>query len=169
MLKKIFLNLSLLIILSTMFINISYAANTTTNTTTNDTSNTTSNATGTTDSSDTSIIYKIPSRTEAQERQGESGLDQLVEDSNSMIEGDEVRYDREKIKEFTRTLYNIIFGIGIIASIVMGCILGTKIMLGGLETKVQAKSLLIPYTVGCVVIFGGFGIWKLIIEIFQQM
>ena len=142
--KKFFLILILLTIISAIFTNANYAESRQT-------------------------IYQLPERSETAERQGESGLDQIIEDADSMVEDDDVKYDRNKLKEFTRTLYNIIFALGIVASIAMGGILGSKIMLGGLEAKAQAKSLLIPYTVGCVVIFGGFGIWKLIIEIFQQL
>ena len=40
-------------------------------------------------------------------------------------------------------------------------------MVSGIEGKVEAKQLLVPYVVGCVMIFGGFGIWKLVVTILQ--
>ena len=42
-------------------------------------------------------------------------------------------------------------------------------MASNIDTKVEAKKLLIPYVVGCVVVFGGFAIWKIVVSILQGM
>ena len=42
-------------------------------------------------------------------------------------------------------------------------------MTGSVAEKAQVKETLIPYVAGCVVIFGAFGIWKLIIEIMKAV
>ena len=42
-------------------------------------------------------------------------------------------------------------------------------MTGSASEKAQVKETLIPYVVGCVVVFGAFGIWKLVINIFNQI
>ena len=44
-----------------------------------------------------------------------------------------------------------------------------KLMASNIDTKVEAKNLLIPYVVGCIVVFGGFGIWKIVVTILQNM
>ena len=38
-------------------------------------------------------------------------------------------------------------------------------MVGGAEEKANIKEVLVPYVVGCIVIFGAFAIWKLIVTI----
>ena len=115
------------------------------------------------------VIYKLPERNPNGGEMGEVGLDQAITDGDKFLEGTEKRYDEGKIKEFSGSLYNVMLSLGVIAAIAAGGTIGLKIMLGGLEAKAEAKQLLRPYVVGCVIIFGGFGIWKLIIEIFQQL
>ena len=42
--------------------------------------------------------------------------------------------------------------------------MGIKFIIGSLEEKAEIKAMLIPYVVGCIVVFGAFGIWKLVME-----
>lgn len=42
-------------------------------------------------------------------------------------------------------------------------------MLGGIEEQAKIKETLIPYIVGCIVIFGAFGIWKLAVSIMTEV
>ena len=62
-----------------------------------------------------------------------------------------------------------VLGIGVILSVLMGAIIGIKIMWGSIEQQTKAKEALMPYVIGCVVIFGAFGIWKLAVTIFSQI
>lgn len=66
-------------------------------------------------------------------------------------------------------MYNILFGIGVILSVLVGAMLGVKIMWGSIEQQTKAKEALIPYVIGCVVIFGAFAIWKLAVTVFSQI
>ena len=59
--------------------------------------------------------------------------------------------------------------VGVIAAVLIGAVIGIKLMVSGIEGKVEAKQLLVPYVVGCVMIFCGFGIWKLIVTILQNV
>ena len=38
-------------------------------------------------------------------------------------------------------------------------------MLGSIEEKAQVKEALIPFIIGCIVVFGAFGIWKIVTQI----
>ena len=42
-------------------------------------------------------------------------------------------------------------------------------MAGSVEQKAKVKDSLVPYIVGCIVIFGAFGIWKLVIQILNNL
>ena len=77
--------------------------------------------------------------------------------------------DSDQLKQSSDLIYNILLGIGVILSVLVGAILGIKIMWGSIEEQTKAKEALIPYVLGCVVIFGAFGIWKLAVTVFAQL
>ena len=37
-----------------------------------------------------------------------------------------------------------------------------------LEEKVKVKETLIPYVAGCIIIFGAFTIWKVVVEVLKS-
>lgn len=77
--------------------------------------------------------------------------------------------DSVQLKNSSNSIYNILLGIGVILSVLVGAMLGIKIMWGSIEQQTKAKEALMPYVIGCVVIFGAFGIWKLAVTIFSQI
>ena len=77
--------------------------------------------------------------------------------------------DAEQLKKFSDAIYNISLGIGVILSVLVGAVLGIKIMWGSIEQQTKAKEALMPYAIGCVVIFGSFAIWKLAVTVFSQL
>ena len=38
-------------------------------------------------------------------------------------------------------------------------------MLGSVEEQTKVKESLVPFVIGCIVVFGAFGFWKLFVEI----
>ena len=74
---------------------------------------------------------------------------------------------QESMQNMSEIVYNVLFAIGIIAAIIIGSIIAIKIMTAGIEEKAQYKEYLIPYVMGVVILFGAFGIWKLVVELFQ--
>ena len=73
--------------------------------------------------------------------------------------------DSGKVKEISDTIYNTLLTIGIVLSVIIGAVLGIKFMVSSVDEKAQVKEALIPYVIGCVVVFGAFGIWKLVMII----
>lgn len=92
----------------------------------------------------------------------DTGKKSLESDDNKLgsIDTTEVKNQMDKI-------YNILLSLGIALTVIIGAILGIKFMLGSSDEKAQIKETLIPYIVGCIVIYGAFGIWKLVIQIFS--
>ena len=43
--------------------------------------------------------------------------------------------------------------------------LGIKFMLGSVEEKAKVKETLIPFTIGCIIIFGAYIIWRLVMQL----
>lgn len=96
-----------------------------------------------------------------------STMDSIMQDGDSFLqEGKNTGsnlIDQSQLKANVNDVYNIIFTIGVALSVVIGAILGIKFMMGSVEEQAKVKETLIPYAIGCIVVFGAFGIWKLII------
>ena len=75
--------------------------------------------------------------------------------------------DMDASKETTSNIYNMLVAFGVVLSVIIGGILGIQLMWGSIEQQVKAKEMLIPYAIGCVVIFGAFGIWKIAVNVFS--
>lgn len=73
--------------------------------------------------------------------------------------------DGENLKDASTTIYNILLGVGIALSVIIISILGIKFMMGSVEEKAEVKETLVPFIVGCVVVFAAFAIWKIFVLI----
>ena len=77
--------------------------------------------------------------------------------------------DVNKLKRVNTEIFNILVTLGVVAAVIIGSILGIQLMWGSIEQQVKAKEMLFAYGIGCVVVFGAFGIWKICIEIFSVL
>lgn len=75
----------------------------------------------------------------------------------------------EEFRLTTNNIGSVLTTLGIVLAVIIGGILGIQIMWGSIEQQVKAKEMIMPYVVGCIVIFGTFGIWKLAVTIFSQL
>lgn len=73
----------------------------------------------------------------------------------------------DKLKDASDIIYNTLLIVGTVIAVIVGAILGIQFITGSVEQKAKVKDSLIPFIVGCVVIFGAFGIWKLVITILR--
>lgn len=78
-------------------------------------------------------------------------------------------FNGEKMKNSVDTLYNLFLWGGIAIAIIVGASLGIKYMFESVEGKAKILQSLIPFTVGCAIIFGGFTIWKISMELFSSV
>ena len=62
---------------------------------------------------------------------------------------------------------NFLLIIGICTAVIVATILGIQFITGSVEQKVKVKETLIPFVIGCVVLFGAFGIWRLVIVLLR--
>lgn len=83
-------------------------------------------------------------------------------------EGENTPLDEEDFKNVSDVIYNVLLVVGIIAAVIVGLIIALKIITGSAGQKAETKELLIPYITGCVIIFGAFGIWKILVNILNQ-
>lgn len=73
--------------------------------------------------------------------------------------------DDTQIQEQFNKIYNILFSLGVVLAVLVGAILGIKFMIGSVEEQAKIKETLIPYIIGCIIIFGAFGIWRIVLNI----
>lgn len=113
-------------------------------------------------------IYKSPDKTTSGNT-SEQSLDDMVSDADTFTKKGTLKYNPDTLQNFSKTFYNIMLTIGIFVAVIIGGILGIKFMVSGLEEKAEVKKMLLIYLIGCIVIFGGFAIWKLVVDIMQNV
>ena len=77
--------------------------------------------------------------------------------------------NNDALKEGSNTLYNVLLVIGIAVAFIWGIVLGIQFITGSLGEKADVKKNLIVYLFGCVIIFGAFGIWKLLLQLLEPL
>ena len=96
------------------------------------------------------------------------GWDTVFSDADKFIKKGSTGAEDFDIVSFKRNIdaiYNILVIIGTVLAVIIGGVLGIKFMLASAEDKAKIKEALIPYIVGCIVIFGAFGIWAFVVKI----
>ena len=97
-------------------------------------------------------------------------IDQVMGGAENFISGanTENTISQSSLKNTIDLIYNILLAVGIIVAVV-GAILGVQFMVASADGKAELKERLVPYVVGCVVIFGAFGIWKIVMIFINTM
>ena len=95
-----------------------------------------------------------------------SGIFQGANDFISLGQGKEP-INLDNLNNASDKIYNILLILGTVIAVIVGSILGIQFITGSVEQKGKVKEALIPFVIGCVVIFGAFGIWKLVITILK--
>lgn len=91
----------------------------------------------------------------------------IINGADRFLEGAENRalFDADKEKEGIDQLYYIMLTIGIIIAFLVGTILGIQFITSGSVGKAKVKEKTIPFVLGALVVFGAFGIWKLVYNV----
>lgn len=95
-------------------------------------------------------------------------IDKLIEKGqNFLSKGDPLEnvIDVNELKSTSNYIYNLLLTIGIAIAVIVGAILGIKIIIATAEEKAKLKEMIIPYILGCVIVFSAFSIWKTIVKI----
>ncbi len=77
--------------------------------------------------------------------------------------------DQNQIVHTVNIIYNALLTLGISISVIIGAVIGIKLMTGSIEEQAKTKELLMPYVVGCVITFGAFGIWKIMMGVLSNI
>ncbi len=114
------------------------------------------------------IIFSFTNKTYALSSIIEQGQDFLATGKNSNTIKDDSGFEQD-LEGLSGYLYNILLAAGIIVAVIIATILGVQFMIGGAEGQAKVKERLIPFIAGCVIVFGGFGFWKLGIELGKRI
>jgi hypothetical protein len=72
---------------------------------------------------------------------------------------------QKALEETSDFIFNILLAIGIVTAVAMAIVLGIKFMTSSVEGKAKVKEQLTVFLVGCVVVFGSFTIWSIVMNI----
>ena len=73
------------------------------------------------------------------------------------------------LKETSNSIYNTLLMISFVVVAVVGISLGIKFMTSGVEEKADVKKSLVVFVIGCIVIYGAFGIWKVLVTFLNAL
>ena len=94
-----------------------------------------------------------------------TGVGDIVSQGDEFVSNGKILIDQDKLKSGQSLIFNILLAVGVILTVIVGGYLGIKFMIASSEDKAKIKEAMLPYVLGCVVIFGAFGIWKITVEV----
>ena len=97
------------------------------------------------------------------------GLDDIISEADNFLRDGHVMIDTTELNSQNNMIFNILLGIGIAVTVGVGGYLGIQFLIASAEDKAQIKQKMIPYVWGCVIIYGAFAIWKIIVEILNSI
>lgn len=65
-------------------------------------------------------------------------------------------------------IYYVLLTVGIVLAVSVGLVLGIQFITSGAAGQAKVKEKLIPFAVGAFVVFGAFGIWRLVYNILNS-
>lgn len=96
-----------------------------------------------------------------------TSISNIIEGAQNFVnegkEGSNNTVDVNILNDTSSLIYNTLLIVGTCAAVIIAAILGIQFITGSVEQKVKVKESLLPFIVGCIVIFGAFGIWRLVI------
>ena len=103
-----------------------------------------------------------------QDYSSDTSLSDVISGGDSFInagKGGSAQIDKGSLQNASSSIYNILVICGVIIAVLIGSIMGIKFMIGSVEEKAEIKAALVPFVIGCIVVFGAFGIWKIVVTI----
>ena len=100
-----------------------------------------------------------------------NGLDDIINRGDNFVnQGDPNNVIVEdNVKDVSEGIFAIVLVIGIIVAIIATIIIGMQFVTASVAEKAQLKEKLIPLLVGAAIIFGAVAIWRLVVNILQDI
>ena len=114
-------------------------------------------------------LIVAPNVSLAEDAEKKTSIGEIVSQGDSFVSKGKILIDQDKLNASQSQIFNILLAIGIVLTVIVGGYLGIKLMMASAEDKAKIKEMMIPYVLGCVVIYGAFGIWKIVITVLDQI
>lgn len=72
--------------------------------------------------------------------------------------------DETKLQSTSNTIYKWLMTVAICVAVIIGAIIGIQFITGSIEGKAKIQEALVPYIIGCIVVFGAFFIWRTLVN-----
>ena len=77
-------------------------------------------------------------------------------------------FDAANERSAVDQIYYVLLTVGIVLAVSVGLVLGIQFITSGAAGQAKVKEKLIPFAVGAFVVFGAFGIWRLVYNILNS-
>lgn len=95
-----------------------------------------------------------------------ASLDSTLQGADDFVSvGTNTEIDKTELHSASNFIYNALLGIGMVAAVIVGMVLGIKYMTSASEEKASVKETLIGYLISCCIIFGAFTMWRIVVNI----
>ena len=72
---------------------------------------------------------------------------------------------KQAMKKSSDFIFNTLVALGTAIATIMSLYLAIKFITGSVEEQAKIKETIIPFVIGCILIFGAFGIWRLVLTL----
>ncbi len=97
--------------------------------------------------------------------EGAHGFEDAGESLDSNTVSGSMTVDDSGIQEVSGVMYNAFLIVGIVVAVIVGLIIGIKFMTGNAQEQAKVKETIIPYIAGCIIIFGAYTIWRIVVTV----
>ena len=100
-----------------------------------------------------------------------SNLENIMDSADEFVESanDTVNVKENSLQDFSNTFYGIFLAVATAVTVIVGLIIGIKYMTSSVGERATVKQMLLPYAVGCIVVYGSFGIWALVVSLLNNL
>lgn len=100
----------------------------------------------------------------------DDGIGDIMREGKEFIDSaDGDVLDQGDVKQFSDNIFSAFMAVGMVIAVAVGTILGIQYMFSTVEEKAKSKQHLVVYVIGCAVLLGSFGIWKMVVELFNNL
>lgn len=102
----------------------------------------------------------------------DSAIDEALSGGKKFITSsakEDVSINEDKLILASDSIYNTLLFVSFIVVAVSGIWLGIKFMMSGVEEKAEVKKALVVFVIGCIVTYGSFGIWKVLVTFLNKI
>lgn len=100
-----------------------------------------------------------------------SNLENIMDSADEFVDeaNDTANVKTSALQDFSNTFYGIFLAVATAVTVIVGIIIGIKYMVSSAGERANVKQMLVPYAVGCVVVYGSFGIWALVVSLLNNV